>query len=210
MAHQVVSARQKWIWTAALGLHFFLIVTVSLQDLSSTLAGAASLLPTWFEPVLDRTAAVASAAMGKHLDASNPLRDVLATYADGTGIEAGYSYFAPNVPGNSKLAFELHYSDGRVEYDLPVVGGAAAGYRVATLLDHLHAFHYARLRQAIVKTLVFSVRQDHPDAVMIRAVFGVANLTSAAEFRMGKRISYEALYAYDFHFRPKTAQPTAR
>ena len=148
--------------------------------------------------------------MGKHLDESDPLRQALATYADGTGIEAGYSYFAPNVPGNSKLAFELHYSDGRVEHDLPAVNGAAAGYRVATLLDHLRAVHYARLRLAIVKTLVFSIREEHPDVVMIRAVFGVASLTSAAEFRMGERIRYEALYAYDFHFRPKTSQPTAR
>lgn len=205
-----MSARRKRIWAAALGLHLFLIVTISLQDISSTLADAASLLPEWFEPWLDRTAAVASAAMGKHLDASNSLRQVLATYADCTGIEAGYSYFAPNVPGNAKLAFELHYSDGRVEYDLPTVGGAAAGYRVATLLDHLHALHYARLRQAIVKTLVLSIREEHPDAEMIRAVFGVANLTSAAEYRMGKKISYEALYAYDFRFRPKTSQPTAR
>jgi hypothetical protein len=205
-----VSTRQKWVGTAALGLHLFLILAVSVQDISSTLAGAPSLLPTSFEPFLERIETVASTVMGKRLAASNPVRQALATYADGTGIEAGYSYFAPNVPGNSKLAFELHYSDGRVEYDLPAVGGEAAGYRVATLLDRLHAFHYARLRQALVKTLVFSIRQEHPDAVMIRAVFGVANLTSATEYRMGKRTSYEALYAYDFHFQPKTSQPSAR
>jgi hypothetical protein len=203
-----VSARQKSIWTAALGLHFLLILAVSLQDISSTLADASTLLPADWDPFLERVDNVASAVMGKQLAASNPLRKILATYADCTGIDAGYSYFAPNVPGNSKLAFELHYPDGRVDYDLPVVGGASAGYRISTLLDHLRAFHYARLRQAIVKTLVLSIREEHPDVVMIRVVFGVANLTSAAEFRMGKRISYEALYAYDFHFHPKTAQPT--
>ena len=129
---------------------------------------------------------------------------MIASYADCTGIEAGYSYFAPSIPGHSKLFFELHYSDGRVEYDLPVVGGAAAGYRVATLLDNLHAVHYARIRHAIIKTLVLSIHEEHRDAVMVRAVFGVASLTSASEFRMGKRISYEALYVYDFRFGPKT------
>ena len=134
---------------------------------------------------MDRTEAVASAVLGKHLEASNPLRQVLTTYADVTGNEAGYSYFAPSVPGNSKLVFELHYPDGRVDYDLPVVGGAAAGYRVATLLDQLRTLHYPRLREAIVKALVMSVHQQHPDAVMIRAVFGVASLTSLAEYPDG-------------------------
>ena len=191
----------------ALGLHLFLIATISLQDISSTLANTASLLPPRFEPLLDWTETVTSTAIGNHLDVSNPLRQVLAAYADVTGIEAGYSYFAPNVPGNAKLAFELHYADGRVEYDLPVVGGEAAGYRVATLLDQLRTLHYGRLREAIVKTLVLSVRQEHPDAVMIRAVFGVAHLTSVAEYRMGQRISYETLYAYDFHFHPQTSRP---
>ena len=190
----------------ALGLHLFLIATISLQDISSTLVNAADLSPR-FESFLDRTEAVTSAALGKHLEASNPLRQVLATYADATGNEAGYSYFAPSVPGNSKLVFELHYPDGRVDYDLPVVGGAAAGYRVATLLDQLRTLHYARLREAIVKALVISIRQEHPDAVMIRAVFGVANLTSVAEYRMGRRISYRALYAYDFRFHPRTSPP---
>lgn len=203
-------ARQKWIWAAALGLHLFLIVAVSLHDISSTLADAGSVSPRWFEPLWGRTEAVASTITGKHLAASNPLRQALATYADCAGIEVGYSYFAPNVPGNSKLAFELHYPDGRVEYDLPVVGGATAGYRVSTLLDHLQAIQYVRLREAIMKTLVLSIREEHPDAVMIRAVFGVANLTSAAEYRSGERISYRALYAYDFSFHPRTSQPTPR
>ena len=201
-----MSALQKWIGMAALGLHFFLVVTLSLQDSSVTLANAPSLLPEWVRPSLGRMETMTSAALGKYLDASNPLPQALAAYADVTGIEAGYSYFAPNVPGNSKIAFELHYADGRVGYDLPVVGGAAAGYRVATLLDRLRTLHYAPLREAIVKALVMSVHQQHPDAVMIRAVFGVASLTSVAEHRMGRRISYEALSAYEFRFHPRTPQ----
>ena len=43
------------------------------------------------------------------------------------GIETGYGYFAPNVPGGYRLVFELHYPDGRVEYELPSVSSAAAG-----------------------------------------------------------------------------------
>jgi hypothetical protein len=203
-----VSARQTSIWLAALALHLFLILAVSLQDISSTLANAPSLLPTSFEPLLKRIETLATTVTGGSLAVSNPLRQVIATYADCTGIEAGYSYFAPNVPGNSKLAFELHYPDGRVEYDLPTVSGAAAGYRIATLLDHLQAIHYARLRTAIVKTLVVSIREEHPDAVMIRAVLGVANLPSVTEYRAGRKISYQAGYVYDFRFRPPAQRST--
>lgn len=154
--------------------------------------------------------AVASAVLGRRLAESNPLRQSLASYADCTGIRAGYSYFAPTVSGNCKVAFELHYADGRMEYDLPPVGGAAAGYRLSTLLDHLARIHYVRLREAIIKTLVYSVRHEHPDAVMIRAVFGAANLPSAAEYRAGARVSYQVFYAYDFRFRAKAPQVTAQ
>ena len=46
-----------------------------------------------------------------------------------------------------------------VEYDLPVVGGAAARTRVATLLDRSAAA--GRLREAIVKALMLSVQFKH-------------------------------------------------
>lgn len=206
-----MSVREKWIWIAGLGLHFFLVINIALQDFSATLAGGASLLPKGFEPILERTEAVASASLGRRLAVSNPVRQILTTYADCTGIEAGYSYFAPSVPGSGKLVFELHYPDGHVDYDVPVVGGAAGGYRIATFLDHLRAVPYRRLREALLRTLVKSIHREHPDAVLIRAVFGVATLTSAAEYRAGKRISYQALYAYEFRFhspaRPSPGHP---
>ena len=85
-----------------------------------------------------------------------------------------------------------------MEYDLPHVGGAAAGDRISTLLDNVQEIHYARLREAIVQSLVSSLWQEHPDAVMIRVVFGVANLPTAEEFRTGQKGSYHSLSTYDF------------
>jgi len=201
-----VSPRQKRIRTTALGLHLFLVVVISLQDVSSTLIGAGH-YPPWFERALARTEAIASGIRGQGLSESNPLRQSLATYANCSGIEVGYSYFAPVIPGNCKLVFELHYPDGRVEYDLPVVGGSAAGGRVSALLDYLQVIHYLPLREALLRSLAESVRREHPDATLIRAVLGVANLVNADEYRAGKRISYRALFAYDFRFHPKTRPP---
>ena len=44
------------------------------------------------------------------LPVPKPLREAVATYTQVAGIEAGYGYFAPNVPGGYRLVFELHYS----------------------------------------------------------------------------------------------------
>lgn len=185
-------------------LHFLLIIIVSLHDISSVLPGDASVLPQGSNKVWRRIETITAALLGEQLPASKPLRQGLAAYANGAGIELGYSYFAPSIPGNAKLVFELHYPDGRVEYDLPHVRGAAAGYRVATLLDNLLEIHYARLREAIVQSLVSSVWQEHPDAVMIRAVFGVASLPTAEEFCAGSKGSYRLLSSDDFSLRSQT------
>ena len=64
---------------------------------------------------------IVSIGLGQDLAASNPAREALATYLHIAGIESGYGYFAPNVPGSYKLVFELHYPDGRVQYELPHV-----------------------------------------------------------------------------------------
>ncbi len=200
-------ARQQWLWATALGLHFSLVLTVALEDFASTLAHVDSLLPASCDGLLDRTARITSTLLGRGLAQPNLLRQLLSGYPHATGIEAGYSYFAPNVPPNSKLVFELHYPDGQVQYDLPVVGGAAAGDRVAVLLDHLNALHYARLREAIVSRLVLAMHREHPGAVMIRAILGEANLPSPSEYREGKRTSYQTLSAYSFRFPPPPSSP---
>ncbi len=154
-----------------------------------------------------RIETITAALLAEQLPVSDPLRQGVAAYANDAGIELGYSYFAPSIPGNAKLVFELHYPDGRVEYDLPHVGGAAAGYRVATLLENLQEIHYARLREAIVQSFVSSVWQEHPDAVMIRAMFGVASLPTAEEFRAGTKGSYRLLSSDDFRLSSKTTLP---
>jgi hypothetical protein len=125
------------------------------------------------------------------------------------GIETGYSYFAPNVPGSYKLVFELHYPDGRVEYELPSVGSAAAGLRVAGLLDKIGRTPYDALREILVKMLAQSIWRKHPEVKTIRAVLGSSRLPSVKEFEQGKRESYQFLYAYDFSLREEPREPEA-
>ena len=153
---------------------------------------------------------VVDAVLGQHLAASNPVRQALATYLHIAGIETGYGYFAPNVPSSYKLVFELHYHDGRVEYELPRVNSAAAGLRIAGLLDKIGRTRYHALREHLVKMLAQSIWREHPEVETIRAVFGSITLPNVSEFERGKRESYEFLYAYDFSLREEPAESDGR
>ena len=196
-----------FLWIAALALHLSLVLATCLQDLFATLGGEQSALSASSKLALKFASRASSHFLGQSFSNANPIRQTITTYTNITGIEAGYSFFAPVVSGPSRLVFELHYLDGRIEYDVPAVGSAATGYRISTLLDHLAAVHYVRLREALLQSLVEASHREHPQAVLIRAVFGVADLVSAKEYRAGKRTSYRPLYVYDFQFGGESRHP---
>jgi hypothetical protein len=168
-----------------------------------------TIFPSSFRSYSQKVEGAVSALLCQRLAASNPVRQVLATYLHIAGIETGYGYFAPNVPDSYKLVFELHYPDGRVEYELPSVGSAAAGFRVAGLLDKIGRTPYDALRELLVKMLAQSIWRQHPEVKTVRAVFGSIRLPSANEFEHGKRESYQFLYAYDFSLREEPREPEA-
>ena len=149
-----------------------------------------------------------SALLLQNPAAPPPLRKSVNTYVHLAGIESGYGFFAPNVPGTCKLVFELHYPDGRTESRVPEVSSNASGLRVATLLDKIGRPQYDPLREVIIKMLASAIWREHSDATMIRAIFGVVTLPSADEFEHGIRESNEFLYSYDFAFQP--AEPNRR
>jgi len=155
-----------------------------------------------FESAALKGKVITSAALGERLSASNPARQCVTSYLHSTGIENGYSFFAPNVPNSLRLVFELHYPDGRVEYDLPHVASHAAGLRLNGLLDYIGRTSYEDLREFAIKRLAYSSWEGHPSATRIRAVLGVIALPTVDEFEQGKERSNEYLYAYDFVFTP--------
>jgi hypothetical protein len=165
-----------------------------------------TVLPHSWDDGLSRAEALVSTGLGERLRPSNPCRQAVAFYTDSTGIETGYGFFAPNVASTHKLVFEIRYPDGRVEYDLPRVGGAATGLRLTLLFDNIARARYELLRETMCKMMAFSVWRDHPGANLVRVVFGVVNPPSIADFERGEKESYEVLFAYDFTF----SAPTAR
>jgi hypothetical protein len=118
----------------------------------------------------------------------------------------GYGFFAPSVPNSYKLVFEIHYQNGEVEYDLPHVSDAAGGAALSSLLSQIGRMRYDPLREIVLKMLTYSKWQEHPDASMIRVVFGFVRVPSPTEIRLGQQTTYQFMYAYDFGFPPKPAE----
>jgi hypothetical protein len=201
--------RQKSVYLCWFALHVLLILSFSCRETLRLVAQEPTILPSSVKGFSREAERVADAALGQHLAASNPIRQALATYLHIAGIEAGYGYFAPNVPDSYKLVFELYYPDGRVEYELPPVSNAAAGLRIAGLLDKIGRTPYDALREHLVKMLAQSIWREHPEVKTIRAVLGSIRLPSASEFEHGKGESYEFLYAYDFSLQHEPAKPKA-
>ena len=148
---------------AWLALHLLLLISFSCRETLRVVAEGPTVLPVWFKNFSQQAQTAFSVALGQKLKASNPVREALNTYVNIAGIETGYGYFAPNVPGGYKLVFELHHPDGRVEYELPSVRSAAAGLRIASLLDSIGRTPYDAMREILVKTLAQSVWHEHPD-----------------------------------------------
>jgi len=191
---------RRYIYLACGAVHFFIIFSASCRDSFWLLSQGYSFLPRSLDETWRKAQTVASAALGEHLSSNNPVRQFIAAYAHCAGIQSGYGYFAPNVPDSYKVVFEFRYPDGRTEVDLPHVGAAAAGLRLAALLDRIGENRSDQLREAVIKMLAQSVWRDHPGAISARAVFGYIKLPTTAEFLRDKTESYQVLYSYDFSF----------
>jgi len=191
----------KRIYAACFGVHFFLLTAVCFAGIFSLIAEGATMLPSALDRCARKGELVAASVLGKEAAASNPARRGIATYLHAAGIQAGYTFFAPNIPSYHKLILELHYSDGRVEYDSPHVSGKAAALRLDSLLDRLSNPIYEPLREVVLKMLAFSVWREHPDVEKIRAIFGSVNPPDISDFDQGKREFFQPMFSFDFSLR---------
>jgi hypothetical protein len=139
--------------------------------------------------------------LGKHTAASNPVRRSIATYLHTAGIQSGYTFFAPNIPGYHKLTFELNYPDGRVGYESPHFKGKAAALRLDSLLTRLGDDRYEPVREVVLKMLALSIWREHPDVKKIRATFGSVSQPSITDFEQGNGETFQPMFSYDFSLR---------
>ena len=196
----------KRIDVAWFGLHFFLLTAVCFAGVFWLIAQGATVLPSAFDEYARKAELVATWCLAKEAGASNPFRRGIATYLHAAGIQAGYSFFAPNVPSQHRLTFELFYDDGHVEYESPHVRSKAAALRLESLLDRLAEQRYEPVREVLAKMLAFSVWREHPDAKKLRATFGSVNPPSITEFEQGKTETFEPIFSFDFSLRDESRQ----
>ncbi|PYL68879.1 MAG: hypothetical protein DMF28_05295 [Verrucomicrobia bacterium] len=174
----------KRIHAAWFGIHFFLITAVCLAGVFWLIAQGSTILPSACNEYAQKAELGATWCLGKEAGASNPVRRGIATYLHAAGIQAGYSFFAPNVPSQHRLTLELLYEDGSVEYESP----------------------YEPVREALVKRLAFSVWREHPDVKKIRAVFGSVTPPGMTEFEHGKADTFQPMFSFDFSLRDEQKQ----
>ena len=179
-------------------LHLVVIGAVSIRETIWIISHGLTLLSESPTPFWERSDRIASTLVGEQLPVSHPVRQFIAGYEHVAGIETGYSYFSPNVTDSCRLVFEIHYSDGRIEYDLPSVGSHAAGLRFASLLDRIRLTKDAGLRELMIKMLTYAHWQEHPEAIKIRAIFGDTVLPSVDSFERGERERFEVRETYEF------------
>jgi hypothetical protein len=196
----------KRIHAAWFGIHFFLLTVVCFAGVFWLIAQGSTILPAASDEYARKAELIATWCLGKEAPASNPLRRGIATYLHAAGIQAGYSFFAPNVPSHHRLTFELFYDDGRVEYESPHVRGKAAALRLDSLLDRLPEQRYESVREALVKMLAFSVWREHPDVHKVRATFEAVHLPSITDFEEGKAETLEPMFSFDFSLRGEEQQ----
>jgi hypothetical protein len=195
-----VSKKSHAFYLAFFVVHLLIIVIVCCRDTFYFLGQGYTVVPDSLDLTWQKAEVVAATALGERLDISNPLRQSVALYTHAAGTNAGYSFFAPNVPNSYKVVFEFHNPDGQVEYDLPEIATDATGLRFGNLLDFIGETHYPGLREAMLRRLAYASWQQHRDATLVRTVFGIVNVPSLGDYKNGERESYDVLYAYDFHF----------
>jgi len=197
------SKRIRVVW---FGIHFFLITAVCFAGLFSLMAEGATMLPLALEPYARKAEVAAAWLLGKQAGTSSPVRRGIATYLHGAGIQAGYTFFAPNVPGYHRLTLELFYEDGRVEQESARLRSKAAALRLESLLDRMAEERYEPIREVLVKMLAFSVWREHPSVKKVRAVFGSVSPPGITEFEQGKTETFQPMFSFDFSLREEEKQ----
>jgi hypothetical protein len=196
----------KRIHATWFGIHFFLITAVCLAGVFWLISQGSTILPSACNEYAQKAELVATWCLGKEAGVSNPVRGGIATYLHAAGIQAGYSFFAPNVPSQHRLTLELLYEDGRVEYESPHVRGKTAALRLESLLDRLADERYEPVREVLVKMLAFSVWREHPDVKKVRATFGAVNPLGMNEFEQGNTETFQPMFSFDFSLRDDQKQ----
>jgi hypothetical protein len=188
-------------YIAAACVHLLLVVCAGSADLFAAFGKGGTLFPNSHDRLFGKAEKFVQSVLGNGSSRGNACSQGVALYLHSAGIEAGYNFFAPHVPGSHRLLFELHYGDGRIEYDVPHGDAPGSEVRLASLLDLIGHFTNNAVREGLICLMAEDICRQHRNVVMVRAFFGVVNFPRADVYEKGTNASYRVLYSYEF--RPK-------
>jgi hypothetical protein len=189
---------------ALAAVHLLLAFAVSARGTGWLIRRNLTLLPASFSAPAQVVENVSAGVSGQLLPRSNPIRQGINTYLHLAGIQAGYGYFAPNVPDASKLVFELHRSNGEVAYETAGLERGESGLRFASFLDFLGRTASDRDRRFLIELLARPVWRAQPDVVRMRAIVATVAIAPPDEFRRTKAASYDIRAVYEIERPPSS------
>ncbi len=134
--------------------------------------------------------------VGGRKTSASLVRQGVETYLNVSGIESGYGFFAPHVPNGYKMVLELHYNDGRVEYEEPHGDAIGTGIRMTSLMDVIGRSQSDEVRAGIIRLLVHSVWSQHEGLENIHVLFGTVRFPSLRDYESGAKYSFQVLNTY--------------
>jgi hypothetical protein len=189
--------RSRQSWVIAFAAHFLIIIAVSCSDILDLVEGGHTMLPQ----VVIRSASTLSQGMRTispwRLSRSNPVRQTLVAYSHIAGINAPYTFFAPNVPRSLRVVFELHLPGNEVRRELPRVDSDTEGLRLSALIDSAAASP-GLWRDVVLQMLASSALEKNPEAIGGRVIVTALKFPKPHDFLKGFEPTYEFVCAYDF------------
>ena len=186
---------------SAAALHFAALLTVCVLETGRLIQGGLTILP------LRRVAPAPEASAAA--ETRSALGRGALTYLNLAGIEAGYGFFAPNIPPAYRLTIELSDKDGIVERGVLSPRRGETGVRLASFLDAVGRRPAGDVRDIMFQLMGKSLFAEHPTAVRLNVTVERIRQPKLAEGRSTLTQSFEFAYGYTFT-RETTAQSIVR
>jgi hypothetical protein len=185
--------------------HFALLLVVSLNQTVRLISSRLTNIPRSIERWICSPTSAAEGPLELGLPKTSMIRQLLLAYLTCGGADAGYGYFAPNIPSSYELSFELRAADGQTELLSLQLGSSDLGLRVASLVDQIGGTPSPELREHMLKKMAAVVSRRYPQVKTMRILLSQTILPTLEEYARGKRRTAVLLYAYDFGIRQRSA-----
>ncbi len=175
---------------SAAALHFAALLTVCVSGTGRLIQGDLTILPTRRTAPTPETSGPAENQL--------TLRHFALTYLHLAGIEAGYGYFAPNIPPAYRLTIELSDNNGAVERGVLSPHRGETGLRLASFLDAVGRRPASDVRDIMFQLMGKSLLAEHPAAVRLDVTVERIRQPKLAEARSAIEPDFELAYGYTF------------